>query len=187
MAITSIANLEPLAQKKTMRYRPFGKTGLMVSALSMGCMRLGEDQEINTDTVSKAIDLGVNYFETTRFYCDGKCQHRTAPGLKGKTGGIIISGKEGIDPHKTEYLFRKEIERQLDILGLSHFKFFQVGWFCWDNLKHLVKRGGVLSALRKAQDEGLVRHIGFTGHDTPENLSSVSRRGFLIQSRFLII
>ena len=45
--------------------------------------------------------------------------------------GVIVSGKEGIGPDQTAYRFRKEIERQLDILGLSHFKFFQVGWFSW--------------------------------------------------------
>ena len=36
-------------------------------------------------------------------------------------------------------------------------------------MQHLLKRGGVLDALRRAQDEGLVHHVGFTGHDSPEN------------------
>ena len=152
-----------------MQYRPFGKTGMNVSALSFGCMRLGEDQPYNTRLISQAIDLGVNYFETTRYYLGGTCQQRTAPGLVGKTAGVIISGKEGIGPDQTAYRFRKEIERQLEILGLTHFKFFQVGWFAWDRMPHLLKRGGVLEAIRSAQNEGLIQHVGFTGHDTPEN------------------
>jgi len=170
MNITVSANNEPLNQnKKRMRYRPLGKTGLEVSALSMGCMRLSDDMGANQQLVSRAIDLGVNYFETTRFYCGGQCQQRTAPGLKERTRGIIVSGKAGIKPDTTAYQFQREIDRQLEILGLTHFKFFQVGWFGWDRIGHLLKRGGVLDALRAAQDTGLVQHIGFTGHDWPEN------------------
>jgi len=178
MSVTPLANSEPLIQNdQTLRYRPLGRTGLQVSALSMGCMRLGEDQELNTRVVSRALELGVNYFETTRGYCGGQCQHRVAPGLQGKTAGVIASGKAGIGVDTTEYSFRKEIELQLEILGLTHFRFFQVGWFGWGSVPHLLKRGGVYDALRKAQDEGLVHHIGFTGHDAPENFTRVIETG----------
>ena len=170
MSVIHTANAEPsLELPETMRYRPLGQTGLRVSALSMGCMRLPEDQELNTRLVSRAIDLGVNYFETTRGYCGGHCQQRTAPGLKDKTKGVIVSGKTGIGPDTTAYGFRQEIERQLEILGLSHFKFFQVGWFSWGMIPHLLKRGGALDAIRQAQNEGLIQHVGFTGHDTSEH------------------
>lgn len=167
----------PIRNDETMRYRPFGKTGWQVSALSFGCMRLGEDQEANTALISRAVDLGVNYFESTRYYLGGTCQHKTAPGLAGKTAGVIVSGKERITPDQTAYLFRKEIERQLGILGLTHFKFFQVGWFRWANMPHLLKRGGVLDAIRQAKDEGLVQCVGFTGHDTPENFIACIETG----------
>ncbi len=170
MSVAMPSNHEPLiCKEETMRYRAFGRTGMKVSALSFGCMRLVDDQPYNTPLISRAIDLGVNYFESTRYYLGGVCQHRTAPGLVGKTAGVIVSGKEGIGPDQTAYRFRKEIERQLDILGLTHFKFFQVGWFSWEMMPHLLKRGGVLEALRSAQNEGLIQHVGFTGHDTPEN------------------
>jgi len=132
-------------------------------------MRLSDDMDVNEKLISKAIDYGINYFETTRGYCSGQCQQRTAPGLKGKTKGVIASGKAPVGPDTTAYEFRKEIELQLEVLGISHFKFFQVGWFEWDNIGHLLKSGGALDALRTAKDEGLVHRIGFTGHDTPEN------------------
>jgi len=170
MSIVSPAHAEPLIRNdETMRYRPFGKTGWQVSALSFGCIRLGEDQDLNTALILRAVDVGVNYFESTRYYIGGTCQHKTAPGLAGRTAGIIVSGKERITPDQTAYLFRQEIERQLNILGLTHFKFFQVGWFRWENMPHLLKRGGVLDAIRQAKDEGLLQCVGFTGHDTPEN------------------
>ncbi len=163
-------NCEALIKnEKSMRYRKFGSTGLEVSALSFGCMRLQDNEELNTELIATAIDLGINYFESTRHYLGGTCQHRVAPGLRGKTAGIIVSGKEGVDANKTEYQFFAEIERQLNILGLTHFKFFQVGWLRWSNIPHLLKPGGVLDALRRAKNQGLIQYVGFTGHDSPEN------------------
>lgn len=171
-------NNEPLVKnEETMRYRKFGSTGLEISALSFGCMRLKDDEKLNKELISSAIDLGVNYFETTRHYLGGTCQHRTAPGLLGKTGGVIVSGKEGMDANKTEYLFFKEIERQLDILGLTHFKFFQVGWFAWGKMPHLLKEGGVWDAIRRAKKQGLIHYVGFTGHDKPENFTKCIETG----------
>ncbi len=178
MSVVTPANSEPLIQNnETMRYRPLGRTGLMVSALSFGCMRLGEDQDLNTELIGRAIDLGVNYFETTRGYCQGKCQHRVAPGLKGRTKGLIVSGKQAVRPDSTAYSFRKEAEKQLDILGLTHFKFFQVGWFSWKNFTHFLKRNGVLEEIRRMQDEGLIQHVGFTGHDASENFTRIIETG----------
>ena len=170
MPVIERTHSEPLiCKEETMKYRPFGRTGYQVSALSFGCMRLHDDKELNQELISKAIELGVNYFETTRYYSGGTCQHRTAPGLAGKTAGVVVSGKDSISPDKSAYVFRKEIERQLEILGLDHFKFYQVGWFSWAMMPHLLKRGGVLDTVRRAQDEGLIKYLGFTGHDTPEN------------------
>jgi uncharacterized protein len=178
MSVVDPANSQPLHQiDGTMRYRDLGSTGLRVSAVSMGCMRLGEDQELNTRVVSRAIDLGVNYFETTRGYCGGRCQHRVAPGLEDKATNIIVSGKGGIGADTTEFSFRQEIETQLETLGVSHFRFYQVGWFSWDKMPYLLRRGGALDALRRARDEGLVHHIGFTGHDTPENFTKCIETG----------
>ena len=172
------ANEEQLIRNDdAMQYRQLGRTGLSVSALSFGCMRLGEDRELNTELVSAAVDAGVNYFETTRGYCGGQCQHRTAPGLKGKTKGVIVSGKAGVGPDTTAHSFLHEVERQLDILGVTHFKFFQVGWLSWENVKHLLKAGGALEGIREAQRSGLIHHIGFTGHDTPENFITCCETG----------
>ncbi len=178
MAITPQTNKEPTARNdQAMRYRPLGSTGLMVSALSMGCMRLTEDQAKNDKLIGKCLDLGANYFETTRFYCGGKCQHRTAPGLKDRVRGIIVSGKGGTAPDTSAHMFLKEIERQLEILRLTHFKFYQLGWYEWGRMVHLFKLGGVFEAMRQAQNSGLVHHFGLTGHDSPENFTRCIETG----------
>jgi len=178
MSITAPANSGPLIRNdEKMKYRPLGKTGLFVSALSFGCMRLADDPELNARLLPRAVELGVNYFETTRFYLGGTCQHRVAGGIKGKSDGVILSGKTAAGADTTAFNFRREIERQLEILGISHFKFFQVGWFRWANMPHLLKRGGALEAIRRAQDEGLIQYVGFTGHDLPENVIRMMETG----------
>ena len=161
-----------------MQYRPLGKTGLQVSALAMGCMRLPLD---NPDLAGKVVDQciaeGINYFETTRGYIDGRCQHLTALGLKGRSRGLIVSGKTGIGPDTTEDNYRQEIDLQMEILGVDYLEFYQVGWFSLDKLETLRKKGGALDAINKARGEGLIGHIGFTGHDKPENFIKVLESG----------
>jgi uncharacterized protein len=153
-----------------MQYRPLGKTGLQVSALAMGCMRLPEDDpELAAQVVDQAIAAGVNYFETARIYANGNCQQLTAGGLKGRSRGLIVSGKAAVREDTTEKSFREEIDLQMQILGVDYLEFFQVGWLALEKMPFLTKKGGALDALNKARSEGIIGHIGFTGHDTPEN------------------
>ena len=113
-----------------MQYRDLGKTGLKVSALSLGCMRFDPNNpELAEQIVDEAIAAGVNYFETTRGYIAGKCQHLTAPGLKGRSRGLIVSGKTGINTETTADSYRVEIDLQMQILGVDYLEFYQVGWF----------------------------------------------------------
>lgn len=161
-----------------MQYRPLGKTGLQVSALGLGCMRLPEhDPELAAQVVDKAIADGINYFETTRFYINGRCQHLVAGGLKGRSRGLIVSGKAGVNADTTADSYRKEIDTQMEVLGVDYLEFFQVGWFSWEKMPSLTKRGGALDALNKARDEGLIGHIGFTGHDRPANFTKCVETG----------
>ncbi len=161
-----------------MKYRPLGKTGLQVSALAMGCMRLPEnDPELAGQVVDACIEAGVNYFETARGYINGKCQHLTALGLKGRSRGLIVSGKSGIRADTTADSYRKEIDLEMEILGVDYLEFFQVGWFSLDKLDMLTKPDGPLAALDKARSEGIIGHIGFTGHDKPDNFTKLIETG----------
>jgi predicted aldo/keto reductase-like oxidoreductase len=155
-----------------------GKTGLQVSSLAMGCMRLPtEDPDLAAAVIDAAIAAGVNYFETTRGYLGGRCQHLTAPGLKGRSRGLIVSGKAFVGEETTADNYREEIDLQMEILGVDYLEFFQVGWFALERLPLLTKPGGALEALDKARDEGLIGHIGFTGHDKPENFTKLVETG----------
>lgn len=167
-----------IGKGKTMQYRPLGKTGLQVSALGLGCMRFDPDKpQLAEQIVDEAIASGVNYFETTRGYIGGRCQHLTAPGLKGRSRGLIVSGKGAVSAETTAQSFRQEIENQMDILGVDYLEFYQVGWLSIDKFEQVTGPNGVIEALDKARADGIVGHIGFTGHDKPENMIKMIETG----------
>ncbi len=75
-----------------MRYRPFGKTGISISALGFGAMRLPStsaggktvfDTEESIRIMRRAFELGVNYFDTAPYYCDGESEIIVGKALKG--------------------------------------------------------------------------------------------------------
>lgn len=160
-----------------MRYRPLGRSGLMISELSFGCGRLPEDDADSTALIGAAIDAGVNYFETASFYCNSQCQQKTGLGVRGRTDGIVVSPKIGVGPETTADSYRQEFERQLDVLGLQRAEWLMVGWLSLENMPYLLQKDGALHAIHRLMDEGLVGHIGFTGHDSPENFSTILRMG----------
>ena len=60
-----------------MRYTTFGRTGLTVSRLSMGCNRLGDpgvDPAQWPPIVRRALDLGVTFFDTSNSYNQGRSE-----------------------------------------------------------------------------------------------------------------
>ncbi|MCJ7750816.1 MAG: aldo/keto reductase, partial [Armatimonadetes bacterium] len=73
--------------------------------------------------------------------------------------------------------YRKLIDLQMQFLGVDYLEFFQVGWFCLEELAYLTKKGGALEALDKARTEGIIGHIGFTGHDKPEIFTKMVETG----------
>lgn len=135
------------------------------------------DPELAARIVDEAIASGINYIETTRIYIQGRCQHLTAPGLKGRSRGLIVSGKGAVNEDTTADSFRKEIDLQMEILGVDYLEFYQVGWLTLDKLEFVTKPNGALEALDKARAEGIIGHIGFTGHDKPENIIKMMETG----------
>ena len=169
-----------------MQVRQVGKSGVSISALSMGCGHLPDDADECDQLLRAAVAAGINYFETAVCYCDGKCQDKVGRGLAPVRQQVMISAKHGLlvegeatgQPATSGDDYRREIlENQLPRLCTDHVEWLQVGWFQAYKLDALRRRGGVLDAIRRLQDEKIVGHVGFTTHDTPENVETVIRSG----------
>ena len=84
-----------------MHYRPFGRTGLEVSAIGFGCWELGgsyghvDDAEV-VSAIHRALDLGINCFDTAQGYGFGKSEQLLAKGLGARRKDVILVTKWGI-------------------------------------------------------------------------------------------
>lgn len=169
-----------------MTYRPMGKTGLQVSALSMGCGHLPDTQDQCDELLRACVAADINYFETAVSYCEGQCQQKTGRGLEPVRDQVMISAKHGIllegeaagEAATTADSYRREIlENQLPALRTDHVEWLQVGWFTANKLAALTEAGGAWEAIERLRDEGIVGHVGFTSHDTPKNVITIIESG----------
>src|SRR2546423_2285831 len=81
---------------QAMEYRPFGRTGLDVSAIGFGCWEVGggygqADEADFTAAVGRALDLGINCFDTAEGYGIGAAGRalRQAPGSRRDQGNVV--------------------------------------------------------------------------------------------------
>jgi len=156
----------------------FGKRSkLKVYPVSIGAMRLPEEEQA-IKLLRQAVDAGLIYIDTSRGYADSEI--KVGKSLKdGYREKVILSTKcspwikkvEQDDDTSAECTYKRIIE-SMERLEVDYLDFYQV-WNI-DSREHYeqaVAKGGMLDGIRRAMDEGLVRHTGFTTHDGPENIS----------------
>jgi len=147
--------------------RTFGATGRTVSAFGLGCFYLGT---LSSDAdavavVRRALELGCTYLDTAPSYARGTSERRVGLALDGRRDGVFLATKTlERDPKAA----RKELEASLRRLRTDHVDLIQV--HCVRDAADLdlvLSDAGPLPELVRARDEGLVRHIGVTGHEDP--------------------
>jgi len=158
-----------------MQYRDFGKTGLKISALGFGSMRLPEkDGHVEVDKavemIHRAFELGVNYIDSAYFYNHHESEVVVGKALKGWRDKVIVSTKnpDSSAPADKWRGILDEQMKKLDVDRIDVYHFHGINWSSFEN--EITRPGGALEAARKAQDEGLFTHLSFSFHDTPENL-----------------
>jgi aryl-alcohol dehydrogenase-like predicted oxidoreductase len=90
-----------------MEYRPLGRTGVKVSSLCLGCMMFGwrTQPEDAYAIIDRALDAGINFFDTANVYARGRSEEATGEALKrsGKRNKVVLAtkvhGKMGDDPN----------------------------------------------------------------------------------------
>jgi len=162
-----------------MRYRVLGRTGLKVSALGFGTMRFKMvddhvDEEVAVRALHRAMDLGVNYFDSAVGYCNSESEMVLGKALKGRREGMVVSTKY---PPWGRSLkaddCRKVIEQSLSRMDIDVIDVYQMHSLDWETAGKVLAKGGAVEGARKAKEEGLVRHLGFSFHDDPKRMIDI--------------
>ena len=78
-----------------MIYKQLGTSELAVSEIGFGCMSLGLDHNKNSQILHKALDLGVNFFDTADLYEKGENEITLGKAFKGMRDQVILASKVG--------------------------------------------------------------------------------------------
>jgi len=144
-----------------MERRRLGRTGHDSSVLIYGAAALAEvDQETADASLDEALAAGVNHFDVARDY--GEAEVRMAPWLREHRGEIFLATKTGQRDAEAAW---RGIHESLERLGVDSVDLLQlhaVGDL--EELDRATAPDGALKAAVRAQEEGLVTHIGITGH-----------------------
>src|SRR5437773_2914445 len=96
-----------LTEDRQMRYTRLGDTGLIVSRMAFGAMTFGSgegttfaaiskvDQKLANELVAKALDSGINHFNTADVYTAGQSEEFLAKALGNRRKDVVISTKVG--------------------------------------------------------------------------------------------
>lgn len=175
-----------------MQYRMLGKTGLKVSVLGFGCGAVGGlmvagDEKTMHRTVARAVEAGINYFDTAQAYGDGASETQLGRVLKQLKPNVIVGSKVQLrdgDFERIEDTIVHSVEASLRRLQLNHLDLFQLhnpigltrqaerGWIGQADLE------AVARAFRKLQSQGKIQYWGINGiGDTDALLAATQTSG----------
>ncbi|MFM8296026.1 MAG: aldo/keto reductase [Microcystaceae cyanobacterium] len=145
-----------------MRYRRFGKTNLKLSVFSLGTMRCLSSPAQLEATVHQALALGINHIETARGY--GKSEVYLGQVLrKIPRASFYITTK--ICPTDYAEAIERAIDESLSRLQLDYVDNLAIhGINTPEHFEQVTRSSGCLTAITKAQQEGKIKHIGFSTH-----------------------
>jgi len=163
-----------------MQYRTLGKTGWKVSTISFGCWAIGgswgsvQDDE-SLAALQRAVDLGVNFFDTADVYGGGRSEWLLSQLKKQRTEEIHIATKAGraLEPHVAEGYNRRNltrfVEQSLHYLGTDTIDLLQL--HCPPTqVYYMPETFGVLDDLVK---QGKLRFYGVSVEKVEEALKAI--------------
>ena len=155
------------AAEAPMPMTTLGKTGLRVSRFVLGGYHMAvKGEENGVKMIHRAMDLGVNFFDSAHLYHKGRSDQIYGQAFQ---GGLR---KKVLLMSKAELYSRDEAMRELE----ETLKWMQTDyldlWQCHQVVSHkevdqILGPNGSLEAFVAAKKQGKVRHIGFTGHADP--------------------
>ena len=148
-----------------MRYGQVGDSGLMVSAVGVGCNAFGAriDLDQTRAVVDAALDAGITLFDTADSYADGTSEEFLGRALGARRGEVIVATKFGMGDHDAEHFgahggrryVRRAVEASLRRLGTDYIDLYQL-----HRPDPITPIEETLDAMSDLVTEGKVRYIG---------------------------
>lgn len=175
-----------------MNYRSLGQSGLRVSVLGFGCGAIGGllvrgDYPTMRHTVARAIELGVNYFDTAALYGNGQSEVNLGAVLRELKADVLVGTKVRItrpeELAQIEQTVMQAVEGSLRRLGRETVDLLQFhnSLGAPRNLNRSLVTAAdlaaVISAFQTLQQQGKIRHWGITGLGETATLHQVVRTG----------
>jgi len=161
-----------------MQYTVLGKTGLRVSRLGFGCMRLPmkggrevDRRESAIPLLRRAHELGVNLFDTAVGYCGGDSQRVLGEAFEDVRESIVLSTKNHHYNKNDKAGWWKNLEDSLERLRTDHIDIYNHHALNYNHFEAAVAgEDGLYREMLRAKEQGLIRHIGFSFHGPLEHL-----------------
>lgn len=157
-----------------MQYKILGRTGLKVSVIGYGGAVLGipyylarEDtkdpaaQAKYIDAIHRALELGINYFDSAPGYGEGTSEMVMGNALSAHRDGIFLASKVAYSGTPDE--IQASVEKSLRCMQADYLDVMQFhGGYFNDTEADGILNGGRLDRLEQLRDEGKIRFIGIT-------------------------
>ncbi|MGO8816595.1 MAG: aldo/keto reductase [Terriglobia bacterium] len=172
--LTSVAGFVPVSSAwaqvestsaKGLSYRTLGKTGLKVTSVGFGCMVTSD-----ASVITRAADLGINYFDTCRSYQHGNNERLVATGLKGKRQSIVLSSKTD---GTTKQAALDELNTSLSELATDHLDI----WYLHMKDSPDKLPDELFEAQQIARQQGKIRFAGVSTHNPKEMVPFLVKKG----------
>jgi predicted aldo/keto reductase-like oxidoreductase len=148
-----------------LEYRTLGRTGLKVTTLGFGCM-ITSDPSV----VQRAVDIGINYFDSSRGYQHGNNERMVGAALGSKRKQVVLSTKTDTS---TRDSMQKELETSLRELKTD---FIDI-WYLHgkDNVADVTDE--MIEAQQIARKQGKIRFAGVSTHKPQILLPWMAQKG----------
>jgi aryl-alcohol dehydrogenase-like predicted oxidoreductase len=153
------SSLGKVEKTPTLEFRTLGKTGLKVTAVSMGVMNCSDPAVLH-----RAFDLGINFYDTADCYMHGHNEEMVGKVFQGKREKVFIETK--VHAHD-EKKMRASVERSLRRLKTDY-----IDILLWHGLHspEEVSDTGLYEFMTKMKKEGKARFTGFSAHSNMANV-----------------
>ena len=165
--------LDSCATIVAVQYRPFGSTGIQCSILGLGgesALYRRSDQAV--EIIVRALELGVNYFDTAPLYKDSELNYgEVTPYARDR---MFLATKT--DQRDRDSAWR-QFEQSLRRLRTDHVDLLQIHHLDdHEEVDEVLAPNGAVQMAEEARTQGLVRHVGISGHTDPEVLLEALKR-----------